>query len=174
MSKQELQKKAYDHSGVTYEQSQKALNLQPSIYERIGKEEGFRQLSTLFYNRIFTDKSPSSTWFLNIFSSSTRGEAIENQYRFLVQTFGGPKLYQEIKGKYTRLVGRHANYPIGNRAAIQWVEQMIKAMEDHEVIREDEEMMQALTDYFQYTAHYIVAGMEYMRPDQVRILWNMS
>lgn len=33
-------------------------------------------------------------WFLNIFSSSTKQEAVDNQFRFLVQQFGGPDLYR--------------------------------------------------------------------------------
>jgi truncated hemoglobin YjbI len=108
MSKYELQLKAKERSGVSYEESSKATNLVPSIYERIGRADGFERLSQLFYDRVFADKD--ATWFLNIFSSSTKAEAVENQYMFFVQTFGGPSLYQQKKGKYTRLVGRHANY----------------------------------------------------------------
>lgn len=167
MSKQGLQQRAYENSGVTYGQSLKAIDLKPSIYERIGKEEGVLLLSTLFYNRVFSDKTPEFTWFLNIFSSSTKDEAIDNQFRFLVQTFGGPPLYKEKKGKYTRLVGRHANYKIGNNAAKHWVDHMVKAMEEHDMLKQDEEARMLLKDYFSYTAHYIVAGMEFMRPDQL-------
>jgi len=92
MSKIELQSAAYKKSGVSYEESLKATMMSPSMYERIGKEDGFEQLSRLFYNRVFDDKE--AQWFLNIFSSSTKQEAIDNQYRFLVQTFGGPDLYK--------------------------------------------------------------------------------
>ncbi|KAG7366951.1 bacterial-like globin-domain containing protein [Nitzschia inconspicua] len=114
MSKFQLQDEAFQSSGVSFAESQQALQLSPSIYERLG-EEGLLELSTLFYDRVFRDDR--ETWFLNIFSSSTKQQAIDNQYRFLVQTFGGPELYKEKKGKYTRLAGRHANYNIGRRAA---------------------------------------------------------
>lgn len=80
------------HSGISWEVSQIAVELEPSIYERIGKEDGFKELSTLFYDRVFDDSD--NEWFMNIFSSSTKKEAIENQYPFLVQTFGGPDLYR--------------------------------------------------------------------------------
>lgn len=114
MSKYELQEQAFQASGVSVEESQHAVTIiQPSLYERLG-ENGFKELSTLFYTRVFDDREAG--WFLNIFSSSTKDEAIENQYRFFVQTFGGPDLYRQKKGKYTRLVGRHANYNIGNQA----------------------------------------------------------
>ena len=43
-------------------------------------------MSTLFYNRVFNDTE--NDWFLSIFSSSTKSEAIENQYRFFVHAVG--------------------------------------------------------------------------------------
>eukprot|EP00549_Striatella_unipunctata_P006181 CAMPEP_0118680362 /NCGR_PEP_ID=MMETSP0800-20121206/4322_1 /TAXON_ID=210618 ORGANISM="Striatella unipunctata, Strain CCMP2910" /NCGR_SAMPLE_ID=MMETSP0800 /ASSEMBLY_ACC=CAM_ASM_000638 /LENGTH=94 /DNA_ID=CAMNT_0006576501 /DNA_START=61 /DNA_END=345 /DNA_ORIENTATION=+ len=94
MSKRALQLETWKRSGVTFEESQAVIasSLDPSIYERIGKEEGLETLSRLFYNRVFEDKKEA--WFLNIFASSTREEAIDNQYRFFVQTFGGPALYR--------------------------------------------------------------------------------
>jgi hypothetical protein len=84
MSKFELQDKALEASGVSVEESEEAAKLQPSLFERLG-EDGFEQLSTLFYNRVFQDKD--ATWFLNIFSSSTKIEAIENQVRSPTCTF---------------------------------------------------------------------------------------
>lgn len=163
MSKLELQTAAHERSGVSHAESLMAIEeLKPTIYDRIG-EDGFRELSQTFYDRVFADKE--AVWFLNIFSSSTKAEAVDNQYRFFVQTFGGPDLYRQKKGKYTRLVGRHANYNIGGMAADRWVEHMQAAMKD--VASMDEEARAALYKYFRYTAHYIVAASEYMRPDQV-------
>jgi hypothetical protein len=76
MSKFELQEQALQSSGVSVEESEEATKLQPSLFERLG-EDGFKQLSTLFYDRVFEEKE--ADWFLNIFSSSTRNEAIDNQ-----------------------------------------------------------------------------------------------
>ena len=172
MSKFELQDKALQRSGVSHEESLQAIQLSPSIYERLGKEEGLEHLSKLFYDRVFDD---ADARFTSIFSSSTKQEAIDNQYRFFVQTFGGPDLYREKKGKYTRLVGRHANYGIGHNAADRWVMHMKAALEEHPKLQaggeedkeQKEETKKALHLYFQYTAHYIVAASEYMRPDQL-------
>ena len=96
MSKQELQNAALEQGGVSFEESIEAEKMEPSLYERIG-HEGFVELSTKFYDKVFNDTD--SAWFLNIFSSSTKREAIENQYLFLIQTFGGPDLYRQKKGK---------------------------------------------------------------------------
>lgn len=77
MSKYDLQKGALQASGVSFEKSRLATELTPSLHERIGTD-GFEELSTLFYNNVFDDDQP---WFLSIFSSSTKAEAIENQVR---------------------------------------------------------------------------------------------
>lgn len=167
MSKLELQQAAFARSGVSYEESLIATEqLSPSIYERLG-ENGLRALSESFYDRVFSDKE--TAWFLNIFSSSTRVEAVENQYLFFVQTFGGPDLYRQKKGKFTRLVGRHANYNIGAAAADRWVDHMKAAIDGHATLGQDDDAVDALLKYFRYTAHYIVIASEYMRPDQVRL-----
>lgn len=169
MSKFELRKAAAERAGVSYEESLVATTLEsPSMYERLGHDEGCRRLSQLFYDRVFADHA--TPWFISIFSSSTKHEAIENQYKFLVQTFGGPDLYRQAKGKYTRLVGRHANYVIGHNAADRWVHHMVAAIQEHESLRDDTEAKQALEHYFRYTAHYIVVASEFMRPDQVCVL----
>lgn len=171
MSKHDLRAAAAKLSGVTYEESLLASSteLNPSMLERIGGPSGFHTLSTLFYNRVFADAS--HPWFLGIFASSTKDEAIDNQYRFLVQTFGGEELYTLKKGgksKYgVRLVGRHANYSIGPRAAERWVEHMNLAINEHEALIHDEDAKRYLKMYFRYTAFYIVVAKEYMRDDQL-------
>jgi truncated hemoglobin YjbI len=168
MSKHELRAAATKLSGITYEQSLLAsTSLDPPVLERIGGSLGFQTLSTLFYDRVFADAS--NPWFLGIFATSTKDEAIDNQYRFLVQTFGGEELYTSKKGgKYgVRLVGRHANYVIGERAAERWVEHMNCAIDEHKALVCDEEAKEYLKMYFRYTAFYIVVAKEYMRDDQL-------
>lgn len=186
MSKYELRSKTFSLSDVSYEQSLLAsTSLTPPLLQRIGGPSGFHTLATLFYQRVFADKS--NPWFLGIFATSTQTEAIDNQYRFLVQTFGGPELYKEKKGKYTRLVGRHANYKIGKNAARRWIYHMELAIDEHPALYSsslsidsdnveqgeekkndnNEEAREYLKMYFRYTAYYIVAASEYMRDDQL-------
>ena len=173
MSKQILQQAARRHSGVSYEESLIAQEqLQPTLLERIGGIPGFEELTERFYDRIFDEANTGSddVALVNIFSSSTKSEAKDNLSRFLVQTFGGPPLYREVKGKYTRLVGRHANYQIGHEAAARWLHHMTHAIRHHSELKDDSVAMEALIKYFTYTAHYIVVAKEYMRSDQVRPL----
>jgi truncated hemoglobin YjbI len=171
MSKQDLHQRVLEQCGISYEESQRALTLKPSLFDRLGTD-GIRQLSTLFYDRVFAD-TLAAPWFVHIFASSTKHGAIDNQYRFLVQTFGGPDLYRQVKGRYTRLVGRHAAFvtSIDHEAAVsRWMYHMVAAMHEHDVLRQDEEALEALEKYFRFTAHYIVVASEFMRPDQVRTI----
>eukprot|EP00536_Pseudo-nitzschia_multiseries_P006347 jgi/Psemu1/192836/e_gw1.133.98.1 len=166
MSKLELQNRAFHAGGVSYEESLKATRLVPSIYERLGRKSGMRELSELFYDRVFEDTE--NAWFLSIFASSTKAEAIDNQYRFFVQTFGGPDLYRRKgKGKYVRLAGRHANYPIGHKAADRWIHHMEDAINHHSKLKFSSQSGKGDSTYFRYTAHYIVVASEYMRDDQL-------
>jgi len=48
-----------------------------SLYGRIGGEDGCRELCELFYDRVFADAE--AAWFRNIFASSTKNEAVDNQ-----------------------------------------------------------------------------------------------
>ena len=168
MSKYDLRSRAHALSGVSYERSLLVTtSLSPSILDRIGGVDGVRRLSAHFYDRVFADGD--EPWFLGIFASSTKSEAIDNQYRFLVQAFGGPDLYREKKGRYARLVGRHANYKIGTAAARRWMEHMEGAIRDHESLGGEENAVARayLVDYVRYTAYYIVVASEYMRDDQL-------
>jgi hemoglobin len=167
MSKYDIHQKVWEQCGISYEESQRAIALEPSLFDRLGTD-GIRRLSALFYEHVFNDRV-AAPWFVNIFASSTKQGAIDNQYRFLVQTFGGPDLYRQVKGKYTRLVGRHAAFTtINHDAASRWMQHMTDAMKEHEVLSKDEEALNALEKYFRFTAHYIVVASEFMRPDQVR------
>ena len=170
MSKYDLRSSAHALSGVSYESSLLVkTSLNPPILEIIGGIEGVRQLSTLFYDRVFADVE--MPWFRGIFASSTKAEAIDNQYRYLVQeVFGGPMLYREKgKGKYARLVGRHANYKIGTAAAKRWMHHMEGALDEHDMLKGEKcDLARSyLRDYFQYTAYYIVVASEYMKDDQL-------
>ena len=47
-------------------------------------------------------------------------------------------------------------------------------MHEHDVLRLDEEALEALEKYFRFTAHYIVVASEFMRPDQVSTVQEPS
>ena len=55
----------------------------------------FSPVASLLFARVYADTEP---WFRDIFASSTKEEAIQNQYEFFIQRMGGPALYSQRKG----------------------------------------------------------------------------
>ena len=125
---------------------------QQNLYQRLGHST-FVKISTEFYNQVFDKSEP---WFRSLFASTTRQAAIQNQYEFLIQTFGGPPLYKERRG-HTAILGRHGPYPITEEAAVVWLRFMEEALKTAEV---DEESSKVFMTYFKYMARYIVVGRE--------------
>ena len=145
---QKLREEAKTMSGVSHEAVEKART--SKLFDRFGLET-FKALSTSFYDRVFEDKG----WFRNIFANVTKEAAIQNQFEFLVQEFGGPNLYAQRKG-YTALLGRHGPYAITEQAATRWLEHMFGALDS--TTQFDEDARQILRNYFRFMSAYIVIG----------------
>ena len=99
--------------------------LQPSFYERVGKEL-IVALSHAFYTRVFADEDEE---FRSMFNHATIEEAARNQYEFFIQRLGGPPLYSERKGHPT-LRMRHARFRVNKKTGKQWLDHMKAAMEE--------------------------------------------
>ncbi len=150
-----LRKQAEELSGVPYSAVEVAKAA--DLYSRIG-ESTIRALSTAFYDGVYGDE----TGFRDIFANTTKEQAVRNQYEFLVQEFGGPRLYEARKG-HTALLGRHAPYPVTHDAAKTWLRHMSAALEkmENEISASDRRM---LLDYFRHMAAYVVVGRELLNP----------
>ncbi|CAH9126681.1 unnamed protein product [Cuscuta epithymum] len=86
---QTLQEKASEWSGVSTTEAF-AID-ETNLFQKLGLDT-FVNLSTNFYTRVFDDEEE---WFRTIFASSTKEDAIRNQYEFFVQRMGGPPLFSE-------------------------------------------------------------------------------
>lgn len=146
-------------SGVTRDRAEAAKLLSPSIFERHG-EGFFAGLAKAFYTRVYNDAE-----FRVLFANTTREAAERNQREFLQQQFGDSRaLYERRKGT-TALIGRHAPYPVFASGASVWLRHMEASLEETEAAGLcDQEVRVALTDYFRFTAHYIVCGRELVNP----------
>jgi len=98
-------------------------NFEPTLYEKLGFDK-IVELSTSFYNMVYEDKEPS---FRSMFPED-KDMAIQHQYEFFVQRFGGPPLYSQRKG-HPALRARHAHFQITRHHAGRWLGYMRKAME---------------------------------------------
>lgn len=140
----------YRLTGITRE---RALRIdEVNLFERLGKPV-FEKLSTEFYARVFNDEL---TWFRNIFKSSTREEATQNQMEFFIQRLGGPPLYSQRKG-HPALIARHMKFNMSLKATERWVYHMQQALAATPEI--DADSRERMLDFFTHTAYFLHIGV---------------
>jgi len=118
-----------------------------NIFELLGLEK-LKELSTEFYRRVQADEDPE---FRAIFARDL-SEAVQNQYEFFAQRFGGPPLYQQRKG-HPALRQRHAGFAITRRAADRWLQHMRESME---AVGIEADTSARLEEFFASTAEFLV------------------
>merc|ERR1711879_388531 len=124
--------------------------LKPSLYERLGQEK-LVALAEAFYTRVYAD---DDEWFRGMFKVPME-EAVQNQYEFLVQRFGGPPIYSQRKG-HPALRMRHANFRVNRQSAARWLKYMSMAMSDVGITKESlPEERAAMWGFFQYVADFL-------------------
>lgn len=152
---QQLQESAAQRSGIPPTRAF-AIDKAPNLYELLG-HDFFVSLSTNFYRRVYADPED---WFRNIFSTSKEEDAVQNQYEFFIQRFGGPDLYSERKG-HPALIGRHAPFDVSPAGAERWLTHMAAALDDMEAAgKVDKESRGRIFDFLSHTAWFLVAGQE--------------
>ena len=75
---------------------------EPSLFEAIGGEPAFRRLVHRFYQEVAADPE-----LRPVYPSKDLGPAEEHLRLFLIQYWGGPATYNELRG-HPRLRMRHA------------------------------------------------------------------
>ena len=91
-----------------------------TVYEVVGPRK-LLDLTEAFYHRVYADP------FLRpMFPDDLEG-AVERQFLFLVQFFGGPNKYTETRG-HPMLRRRHFPFPIGMAERDAWLQHMLAAI----------------------------------------------
>lgn len=128
-----------------------------SFYEAVGGEETFRRLTHLFYQGVATDPELRA-----VYPSKDLGPAEEHLRLFLMQYWGGPATYNELRG-HPRLRMRHRHFVIGEAERDAWLRHMRAALDE---IGLAPELDTQLWDYLVMAAHSLVnAPTEPRRPD---------
>jgi hemoglobin len=110
-----------------------------SLYEVVGGEETFRLLVDRFYAGVAGDPVLRA-----LYPEDDLGPAAERLRMFLVQYWGGPTTYQELRG-HPRLRMRHAPFAIGPAERDAWLTHMMEALDSLELDPEpDEELRRYL------------------------------
>jgi hemoglobin len=95
-----------------------------SFYEAVGGEETFRRLVHVFYQGVAADPE-----LRPVYPSKNLGPAEEHLRLFLMQYWGGPRSYDELRG-HPRLRMRHAHFAIGEAERDAWLRHMRAALDE--------------------------------------------
>jgi hemoglobin len=122
-----------------------------SFYEAAGGAEFFTRLVHRFYQSVATDPV-----LRPVYPARDLGPAEEHLRLFLMQYWGGPRTYDELRG-HPRLRMRHARFAIGEAERDAWLHHMRVALD--ELAAEsgvDEALAAQLWDYLVMAAHSLV------------------
>ena len=124
-----------------------------STYDRIGGDEGLKQLVDTFYN--YMDSLPEAKTIRDFHPKDLRSSR-EKLFMFLSGWMGGPNRYIAAFG-HPRLRARHLPFSIGNKERDQWLLCMRKALDDQNI---DAMFKEQLMSAFIQTANHMVNNNE--------------
>ena len=118
-----------------------------SFYEAVGGEETFTRLVHRFYQEVAADRVLRA-----VYPAKDLGPAEEHLRLFLIQYWGGPSTYNELRG-HPRLRMRHVRFRIGEAERDAWLRHMRTALDE---LGLDEALDAQLWDYLVMAAHSLV------------------
>jgi hemoglobin len=95
-----------------------------TVYEAVGGEETFTRLVHRFYREVAADPV-----LRPVYPGKDLGPAEEHLRLFLMQYWGGPSTYNELRG-HPRLRMRHARFRIGETERDLWLTHMRTALDE--------------------------------------------
>src|SRR5580692_10988008 len=93
-----------------------------TFYEAVGGEETFTRLVSRFYQEVAADPV-----LRPVYPTEDLGPAEEHLRLFLMQYWGGPPTYNELRG-HPRLRMRHVRFVIGPAERDAWLRHMSEAV----------------------------------------------
>jgi hemoglobin len=118
-----------------------------SFYEAVGGEETFTKLVTRFYAEVESDPV-----LRPVYPTKSLAAATEHLRLFLMQYWGGPSTYNELRG-HPRLRMRHVRFAIGPAERDAWLRHMRTAMDE---LNLDPDRDAELWQYLVMAAHSLV------------------
>lgn len=123
------------------------MGTEKTLFDRIGGSETFEQLVSHFYalvavNPILRPMYPDEDF----------RAAAERLKFFLIQYWGGPHTYSEMRG-HPRLRMRHAQFPIDTQARDAWISCMRSAVDELTI---DDKDRKELWDYLEMAAQSLI------------------
>jgi hemoglobin len=118
-----------------------------TFYEAVGGEETFTRLLHRFYEEVAKDPV-----LRPVYPTKDLGPAEEHLRLFLIQYWGGPQTYNELRG-HPRLRMRHVRFKIGLTERDLWLKHMRTAMDELEL---PEVLDRQMWEYMVMAAHSLV------------------
>ena len=118
-----------------------------TFYEAVGGEETFTRLVHRFYEEVAADPM-----LRPVYPAKDLGPAEEHLRLFLIQYWGGPTTYNELRG-HPRLRMRHVRFHIGEAERDAWLRHMRTALDELDL---DAALDAQLWDYLVMAAHSLV------------------
>jgi hemoglobin len=118
-----------------------------SFYEAVGGEATFARLVSRFYAEVANDPV-----LRPVYPSRDLAAAEEHLRLFLIQYWGGPGTYSELRG-HPRLRMRHVRFSIGEAERDAWLRHMRTALDE---LALDEDRDEQLWNYLVMAAHSLV------------------
>jgi hemoglobin len=118
-----------------------------SFYEAVGGEETFTRLVHRFYEEVAADPM-----LRPVYPTADLGPAEEHLRLFLIQYWGGPTTYNELRG-HPRLRMRHVRFHVGETERDLWLKHMRTALDELSL---PDALDAQLWDYLVMAAHSLV------------------
>jgi hemoglobin len=118
-----------------------------TLYEAVGGEPTFRRLVHRFYEEVAADPELRA-----VYPSRDLTPAEDHLRLFLIQYWGGPATYSELRG-HPRLRMRHVHFVIGERERDAWLRHMRTALDELDL---DPALDAELWDYLVMAAHSLM------------------
>lgn len=96
----------------------------PTFYDAVGREPTFRRIAARFYELVAVDEV-----LRPLYPEEDLGPAEERLRLFLVQQWGGPATYSQLRGP-TRLAARHMPFRIARPHRDAWLRAMRIAIDE--------------------------------------------
>ena len=128
-----------------------------TFYEAAGGEETFTRLVHRFYEEVAADPVLRA-----VYPAQDLGPAEEHLRLFLMQYWGGPSTYNELRG-HPRLRMRHVRFHIGEAERDLWLKHMRTALDELDL---DPALDAQLWDYLVMAAHSLVNAVPENLPGQ--------
>src|SRR3954468_10311132 len=128
-----------------------AVSEPANLYEAIGGEPTFRRIVGRFYEEVARDEI-----LRPIYPEDDLGPAEERFRLFLMQYWGGPATYSDLRG-HPRLRMRHAPYPVTPKAKDHWLRHFRRALDEVALPPEQDAQF---WDYVTHAAQFMVNSFD--------------